>query len=194
MNTACAEVAGGTRPGDLLRLVAEDLSGTGLDVIRSGAGGWSQIAIACRDGQCALSVSDCGNARWDYWPAGEADPGLTADLAAILLTGHPGACPPPQRDPGRQDLTFKAVVGLDLRARGLDVKLAVYPDKEVLDAYAEIVITSPADTRGDMQVWASDDGHLTWRRDYQPGGPAVAAIVATAKRAISRLHAAGQPA
>ena len=109
-----------------------------------------------------------------------------------MLTGHAGASP--WRDPGGRSLTFKGIVGLDLRARGLDVELAVYPEQDVLNVYAEIVITSPADAGGGMQVWVSDNGHLTWKRDYQPGEPAVAAITETVTRAITRLHATGQPA
>jgi hypothetical protein len=74
------------------------------------------------------------------------------------------------------------------------VELAVYSEEDVLSVAAEIVITSPAGTGGDMQVWVTDDGHLTWKRDARPGEPAVAAIVETVTRAISHLHAAGQPA
>jgi hypothetical protein len=187
-------MAGGIGAGDLMHQVAEGLTRTGLDVRQDGHDDISQIDIACRAGRCTLWVSDFGTAEWEYQLAQDADPGMAADLAAILLTGHPGPCPPPSRSPCRRQLTFKGIVGLDLRARGLDVELAVYPEQDVLNVAAEIVITSPDDTGGGMQVWLTDDGHLTWRRDYQPGEPAVAAIVETVTRAISRLHAAGQPA
>jgi hypothetical protein len=177
-----------------MRRVAEGLAGTGLDVRPYGRDGSSQIDIACHAGHCTLWVSDFGTAEWEYQPAQDADLGLAADLAAILLTGHAQACPPPPSRPGGQHLTFKGIVGLDLRARGLDVELAVYPEEDVLNVVAEIVITSPADTGGGMQVWVTDDGHLTWKRDYRPGEPAVIAIVETVTRAISCLHSAGQPA
>jgi len=175
-----------------MRQVAEGLARTGLDVRPYGDEGSSQIDIACRAGHCTLWVSDSGTAEWEYWPVQDADPGLAADLAAILLTGDAQASPP--RGPGRPHLTFKGIVGLDLRARGLDVELAVYPEEDVLNVVAEIVITSPAGTGAGMQVWVTDDGHLTWKRDYQPGEPAVTAIVETVTRAITRLHTAGQPA
>ena len=194
VNTACADMADGTRPGDLIRQVAEALTRTGLGTCPHGENGSNQIDIECHAGHCTLWVSDFGTAEWEYHPAQDADPELAADLAAILLTGHPAPSPPPSRGPDRPHLTFKGIVGLDLRARGLDVELAVYPEFDVLNVTAEIVITSPADTHGGMQVWVSDDGHLTWRRDYQDGEPVVTAIAETVTRAITRLRAAGQPA
>jgi hypothetical protein len=177
-----------------MRQVGEGLALTGLDVRPYRDDGSSQVDIGCRAGHCTLWASDFGTAEWEYQPAQDADPGLAADLAAILLTGHAEACPHPPLDPRRPHLTFKGIVGLDLRARGLDVELAVYPEEDVLSVAAGIVITSPAGPGGGMQVRVTDDGHLTWKRDYQPGEPAVAAIVETVTRAISRLHAAGQPA
>jgi hypothetical protein len=192
---ACADVADGTRPGDLMRQVTEGLTRTGLDVGQSGHDDISQIDIACDAGRCTLWVSDSGDAEWEYWPGQDPDPGLAADLAAILLTGHADPCPDPPRGHGRRHLTFKGIVGLDLRARGLDVELAVYTEEDVLNVVAEIVITSPAGTGGaGERVWVSDDGVLTWKRDSQPGEPAVTAIVETVTRAIRRLHTPGQPA
>jgi hypothetical protein len=94
VNTACAVTADGTRPGGLIRQVAEGLALTGLDVRPYGDDGSSQIDIACRTGHCTLWVSDFGTAEWEYWPGHDADPGLAADLAAILLTGHAGASRP----------------------------------------------------------------------------------------------------
>lgn len=194
VTTACADIADSTRPGDLMRQVTEGLTRTGLDVGQSGHDDISQIDITCPAGRCTLWVSDSGDAEWEYWPGQDPDPELTADLAAILLTGHADPCPDPPRGTGRQHLTFKGIVGLDLRARGLDVELAVYTEEDVLNVAAEIVITSPADTRGGTRVWVSDDGVLTWKRDYQPGEPAVTAITETVTRATTRLHTLGQPA
>ena len=177
-----------------MRQVTEGLTRTGLDVGQSGHDDISQIDITCPAGRCTLWVSDSGDAEWEYWPGQDPDPGLAADLAAILLTGHADPCPDPPRGLGRRYLTFKGIVGLDLRARGLDVELAVYTEEDVLNVVAEIVITSPAGTRDGMRVWVSDDGVLTWKRDSHPGEPAVTAITETVTRAISRLHTAGQPA
>jgi hypothetical protein len=151
-------MAGGTRPGGLMHRVAEGLARAGLDVRQDGHDGISQIDIACREGHCTLWVSDFGTAEWEYQPARDVDPGLAADLAAILLTGHARASA--WRGPGGQHLTFKGIVGLDLRARGLDVELAVYPEEDVLNVYAEIVVTSPADTSSGMQVWVMTPASL----------------------------------
>ena len=87
-NAPCA--AGLEKPGALLSLVIDGLSGSGLDV-RPGEG--SMAAIAWPGARCTLAVSDCGRAEWEYCPRPPVDPGLAADLATTLLTGRPGPFP-----------------------------------------------------------------------------------------------------
>jgi hypothetical protein len=160
------------RPGELLSLVAGGLVGSGLDV-REGED--SRLAITCPGARCMLLVSDYGSAEWEYCPRcpDVADPGLAADMATSLLTGRAGPFPrlAPRSSPG--SLTFKGIVGRELKARGLDVELAVYADEVAYAAFAQVVATAPGGD-DDAQVHVADDGGLTWIRDYE----AEAAIVA----------------
>lgn len=167
MNTSCGSVAGHIRPGELLRLVTCGLAGRGLDVAASGHEESHQVAIACEGAGCTLTVDDWGRVTWEHrtWLPGYADPKLTADLATALLTGRPGPYPLLGRNSSQRGITFKAIVGLELRARGLDVGLAVYEDEHFLDAHVEITVTTPGAADA-AEVCVTDDGCLTWTRDY----------------------------
>ena len=131
-----------TAPGELLRLVADRLADAGLDV-RPPAEGDGRLDIAWPGARCTLAVGDGGSAEWEYcpWSPADADPDLTADLATALLTGRSG--PQPRVGPGHQfeNVTFKGIVGLELKARGLEVELAVYCDETAFDTFAEIIAT-----------------------------------------------------
>ncbi|MGD0066381.1 MAG: hypothetical protein ABSB76_23415 [Streptosporangiaceae bacterium] len=166
MNTAC--LAGRTVPGELLRLVADGLAAAGLDVRPPADADGCRLDIALPGARCTLAVGEGGSAEWEYWPwaADEADPGLTADLATVLLTGRAG--PQPRLGSGyqRENVTSKGIVGLELKARGLDVELAVYCDETAFDVLAEIVATVPGQGDGGGQGCVADDGGLTWTRDY----------------------------
>jgi hypothetical protein len=166
VSTAC--VAGRTVPGELLRLVADGLAGAGLDVRPPADADGCRLDIAVPGARCTLAVGEGGVAEWEYWPwsADDADPGLTADLATVLLTGRNG--PQPRLGSGyqRENVTFKGIVGLELKARGLDVELAVYRDETAFDVIAEIIATVPGQGDGGGQVCVADDGGLTWTRDY----------------------------
>jgi hypothetical protein len=155
-------------PGELLRLVADGLAGAGLDVRPPADADGCRLDIAWPGARCSLAVGEGGVAEWEYWPwsADDADPGLTADLATVLLTGRSG--PQPRLGSGhqRENVTFKGVVGLELKARGLDVELAVYCDETAFDTFAEIIATIPGQGDGGGQVCVADDGGLTWTRDY----------------------------
>jgi hypothetical protein len=67
------------------------------------------------------------------WSPDDADPDLTADPATALLTGRTG--PQPRLGSGhqRENVTFKGIVGLELKARGLEVEPAVYCDETAFD-------------------------------------------------------------
>jgi len=206
VNTA---LAGRTAPGELLRLVADGLTNAGLD-IRPPADGDGRLDIALPRARCTLAVGDGGSAEWEYcpWSPADADPDLTADLATALLTGRTG--PQPRLGAGHQfeNVTFKGIVGLELKARGLEVELAVYCDETAFDTFAEIIATVPGTGDGGGQVCVTDEGGLTWTRDYlaetaamtsarEPCGqladPAsvVVPVVEAVTRAISLLRPAG---
>jgi hypothetical protein len=201
-------VADRTRPGELLRLVADGLAGSGLDVRLSEHAEGSRLVIVYGAGECVVSVSDWGCAEWEYCPGRDADPGLAADLATALLTGRAGRCPRLASGDERGGITFKGIAGRELKARGLEVELAVYADEDYFDAAAEIVVTSPG-SGDDAKVYITDDGWLTWMRDYWPESAVVvpgpescgqladpvgvaASVAETITRAMSCLRPAGQ--
>ena len=194
-------------PGELLHLVADGLTDAGLD-IRPPADGDGRLDIAWPGARCALAVGDGGSAEWEYcpWSPQDADPDLTADLATVLLTGRAG--PQPRLGSGHlfENVTFKGLVGLELKARGLEVELAVYCDETAFDTFAEIIATVPGSGQ-DAQVCVTDEGGLTWTRDYlaeaalisapgmcgQAADPArvASSVVEAVTRAMSLLRPAG---
>ena len=140
----------------------------GLDVRPPADADGCRLDIAWPGARCTLAVGEGGSAEWEYWPwsADDADPDLTADLATVLLTGRPGPQPRLGSRHQRENVTFKGIVGLELKARGLDVELAVYCDETAFDTFAEIIATVPGQGDGGGQVCVADDGGLTWTRDY----------------------------
>lgn len=211
MNSSCGPAAHRTRPGELLRLVADGLTDSGLDVRPPERDESCRLVIACTGARCTLAVNDWGDAEWDYCPGcgDHADPKQLADLATALLTGHVDDFPRLGHGYDHEGITLKGIVGLELKARGLDVDLAVYPDEDYFAAHAEIVVTSPGSEK-DTKVFVTDHGGLTWMREYcdeattsvsEPdlSGPltdpaAIAAtVVNTVTRAMSYLRP-GKPA
>jgi len=194
VNTTC--LAGRTVPGELLRLVADGLAGAGLDVRPPADADGCRLDIAWPGARCTLAVGEGGSAEWAYWPwsVGDADPGLTADLATVLLTGRSG--PQPRLGSGRQreNVTFKGIVGLELKARGLDVELAVYCDETAFDVFAEIIATVPGSGGLGGQVCVADDGGLTWTRDYLAEAADPAGIAGLVVEAVTRAMALLRPA
>jgi hypothetical protein len=206
VTTTC--IADRIAPGELLHLVADGLTDAGL-VVRDPGDGEGRLDIALPGARCTLAVGECGGAEWEYcpWSPEEADPDLTADLATVLLTGRAG--PQPRLGSGHrfENVTFKGLVGLELKARGLEVELAVYCDETAFDTFAEIIATVPGS--GDhAQVCVADDGGLTWTRDFlaetaafisapegcgQAADPARVAgsVVEAVTRAMSLLRPAG---
>jgi len=206
VTTIC--LAGRTVPGELLRLVADRLAGAGLDVRPPADADGCRLDIALPGARCTLAVGEGGSAEWAYWPwsADDADPDLTADLATVLLTGQAGPQPRLASGHHRGNITFKGIVGLELKARGLDVELAVYCDETAFDVFAEIVVTVPGRGDGGGQVCVADDGGLTWTRDYLAdtaalSGPGLvgqaadqAGIVGLMVEAVTRAMALLRPA
>jgi hypothetical protein len=207
VNTPSAAVR--TAPGELLHLIMAGMTQAGLDARPAEHHESDRLAIACAAGSGTLSVSDCGHAVWDYYPgtSGDADPDLTADMATTLLTGRPGPHPRLSRRNRRDSISFRGLVGLELKARGLDVELAVYTDEDYFDVLAEIVATVPG-AGDETMVCVADDGCVTWTRSHWPGAAAVpgpescdriadpasvaAAIVTTVTQALSCLPPGGR--
>jgi hypothetical protein len=189
--------------GELARLTAASLTAAGLQVVMPDTAdpdGFLRLSITCHGAQCALMVTDDAAELWWTPHAGEAaDPHRTADLAAALLSGEAGVRHPDTV--GGRDITFKGIVGMDLRAAGFTVDLNTYPDDYYYDVIAEIAANNPR-TADSGTVYVTDDGGLTWHRDYWeehaetlwkphfstwlPDPPAVArAIAGTVSRALS---------
>jgi hypothetical protein len=194
VNTTC--VAGRTAPGELLRLVADGLAGAGLDVRPPADADGCRLDIAWPGARCTLAVGEGGSAEWEYWPwsADDADPDLTADLATVLLTGCSGRQPRLGSGHQRENVTFKGIVGLELKARGLEVELAVYCDETAFDVFAEIIATVPGPDDVGGQVCGADDGGLTWTRDYLAEAADPAGIAGLVVEAVTRAMALLRPA
>jgi hypothetical protein len=163
-----AAASGPSRPGGLLDLVTSGLAARGLDV--RAPDGEADLVIGCHDARSFLWVAEPGHAEWDWFPPeGQApDPKQVADMVTVLMSdgdpdlsrrglgyGHPG-------------ITLKGVVGMELEARGLDVRLGIYQDDRHYDVEAEVVVTSRA-SRHAGTVYVTEDCALTWTRDYWVG-------------------------
>jgi hypothetical protein len=158
---------GRARPGELMHLVAGGLAGNGYEAGLPDSDDGRRLSITGPAARCALAVEDCGSVALDWNPvAGKAvDPLELAGVACALLTGRAGL-PGWHGDGGsRADLTLKGRVGRELQARGLRVGLEVYPDELSFEAVTAIVVTVPG-TGLDGEVRVSDDGRLSWERDY----------------------------
>jgi hypothetical protein len=206
VDSSCGHVADRTRPGELLRLVADGLTDSGLEVRPPERDGSCRLAIACVGARCTLAVNDWGDAEWDYCPRSgdNEDAKQLADVATALLTGRADDFPCLGRGYGHESITLKGIVGLELKARGLDVDLSVYQDEDYFEAHAEIVVTSPGSAE-DAKVFVTDRGCLTWMRRYWDGADTLvfepgscggitdptgvaAAVVETVTRALSYLR------
>jgi hypothetical protein len=193
-----------------MRLVADALTAGGFEVHPPKYHDGRRLIIGWRGAHCTLSVSDCGGVAWEccLWASDGADPKRLADVATTLLTGQSGDFPRQGDGYGRPGMTLKGIVGLELRARGFDVDLAVYEDDDYFDALAEIVATSPA-TGSNAKVRVADDGSVTWERDHWPGaatfiwepeyreritdpGEVARAVAETITRAMSQASRIGQ--
>ena len=169
--TTCpAEAAG--QPGVLLHLVAAGLirSGAGVGLVPLPVADEPCVPITCPHARCTLTVHDGGQIIWQWRPAagGRVDPKQLADVACALLTGQAGEQPRLGDGYGRRTVTLKGAVGRELAARGLVVDLELYPDPVFYDVCAAIVVTSPGSDPAEVRV--TDDGCLSWERDYEAAG------------------------
>lgn len=162
-------VAPGTMPGDLMRLVGDALAGRGAHVGYTGVPGGQRLAVTGLGelGAFGLSVEDTGRVQFERAaPGGRPDPRQVADMATVLLTGRPGPFEYLGSGYGNESITFKGVVGLELRARGIETELEIYADEEYLDAEAGIRAASPR-YGDDSTVFLGDHAGMLWIRDYR---------------------------
>ncbi len=162
----------GTAPGDMLpgvlmRLVAEGMKADGFTVHFPAREDERRICIDRRGGRCDLLVSDSGLVEWECvpWASSAADPKLTADIAAFLLTGNDEDYPRQAAGGNPRGMPFRGIVGNELRARGFDVRLDVYQDGARFEVFADILATSPVHHLN-ASVRISDNGAIAWERDY----------------------------
>ena len=169
MNEASTCVDERTIPGELMSMVAAGLEALGFRVEFPDDPDGRELAITNVPGvpPCRLLVDDNGNAEWEY-PApedGNPDPKRVADIVTTLLMGETGSSVHVAHGHHSPSLTFKGIVGLELRERGFNVALAVYRDDAYFNATAEIVVSAPdGDTESEVSV--ADDGAITWTNDY----------------------------
>jgi hypothetical protein len=187
-----------TIPGELMCMVAAGLGALGFRVAFPDDPDGRSLTITHVPGvpPCRLLVDDNGDVEWNY-PApedGNPDPKRVADVVTMLLVSETSPSERMARRHRSPSLTFKGIVGLELRERGFNVELAVYRDDAYLNVLAEIVVSAP-DGGTESEVSVADDGAITWRNDYWhecvvagrlSGREAIARdIVDTVSRAVS---------
>jgi len=167
MTAERAAVAGATAgdivPGRLMRLVAGGLTARGLRVyLPEDEDDWG-FSVGRLDGCCDLTVGDCGLVRWEWlpWSGKEPDPALAANIAAFLLTGKDGDHADGEGGGGLRGLSFKGVVGNELRSRGFTVGLMLCEDPDYLEVSSEISVTnSVANPQSSVRI--DDSGWIAW--------------------------------
>lgn len=115
-----------------------------------------------------LSVHDDGHVEFEYRAlAKDSSPMEMADMATVLLTGNAGPfeCRSSGHPPVRENTTFKAIVGFELRSRGINAELETYADEHSFDVFGEVRATSSHDG-SDSTVFIGDEAGIIWIRDY----------------------------
>jgi hypothetical protein len=152
-------------------MVADGLSRQGFRVTLPDDPDDRELTIANLPGirSCRLHVGDGGDVEWDYpTPEGrEPDPKRVADIVTAVLTGDAGPHERLSNSEGTARITFKGIVGLELKTRGFTVGLDVYEDYVAFTVAADIFVT-PTGTRGASLVRVNDDGVVMWMNDYWP--------------------------
>jgi hypothetical protein len=154
-------------PGEIMRMVAAGLAEAGYEVWLPDHPDDRCLVVMWRRARCLLTVTDWGQAEWEYRPRNSVVPAprWLAALTAALLTGQAGTASAPKGAQDRAGLSSRALAGLELRARGFDITLDVVTDTECLEAYAEIVVTVPGCAEA-ADVRITDEGTVTWTRNY----------------------------
>ena len=115
---------------------------------------------------CYLTVEDCGYIECEYVPhrGWKADPVHIAGLVVSMLAGDSSGQRLMAGKPGLPGLPLRTVVGTELIAAGLDVKVDVYPDLTDFHVLVELVARH-ADHPERAEVCIGDDGSITMRCD-----------------------------
>lgn len=160
----------GPLPGGLMRQVAGELAGRGLNVAYPVQDDSCCLTVTGLPGRCcSVEVSDDGYVLFEYVPAvaGTADPAVLAAQAARVLGGPEGWRPDERICRPGQALIRAA--GLALRSAGLAVALNVYADEENFEICTQLGVTRPGrPDRGEVSI--GEDGALSWECDYPHGG------------------------
>lgn len=155
-------------PGELMRLTGDALARHGARVRYPTDPGSRCLTVTGLGGlgTFELSADDTGHVQFERAaPGGRPDPRQVADLATVLLTGRAGPFEYLGRGYAVAGITFKGIVGLELRARGIETELEIYPDDIFLDAEAGIRAGSPRHG-SDSEFHLADDAGMLWIRDY----------------------------
>lgn len=160
-------VADYSSPGALMRLVAGRLEARDYRCEIAACEEERWISVPCHGGRCYLLVWDEGLVEWECVPqaGSEADPKTAADIAAFLLTGKGDSSPREDGISHGDGLSFKGIVGTELRARGFNVGLEVYEDTGTFTVASEILVTNPV-VHPNSSVRISDEGAISWECDY----------------------------
>ena len=156
----------GPLPGGLMRQVAGELAGRGLNVEYPVHDDSCCLKITGLPGRyCSVEVDDDGFVLLEYWPAGSgtADPAMLAAQAMRVLGGPEGWRPGERICRPGQPLIRAA--GRALRSAGLAVALHVPADEETFETCAHLAVTRPGQPdRGEVSI--GEDGALIWECDY----------------------------
>jgi hypothetical protein len=182
-------------PGELMTMVAGGLSGQGFHVALPDSPDERELTITNIPGvrSCRLYVGDRGDVEWDY-PAPEGqkpDPKRIADVVTAVLSGDTGPHERLGRGSDNASITFKGIVGLELKARGFTVGLDVHEDYFAFTVTADIYVIPPGSC-GLPMAYVNDDGVVTWINEYDhglSGEEAIARdIVDTVTRAVRMAY------
>ena len=131
----------------------------------------------------SLSVLDVGTVRWEYCPEDreKIDARQTANIVTALITDESEPYEEIEDFHGN-GTGFKGIVGRDLMARGLAVKLEVFEDYSSFSADADIVVTkkrtistdedaedrgkTPARDQCDTRAYVDDSGFISCDIEY----------------------------
>ena len=90
MNMTGISAAERTQPGELVRLLCDGLTASGLEA-RPLRGDGSRLVITCPRARCLLTVSDCGLAEWECCPLPGCPLPCRAVPSSATRTWSPGA-------------------------------------------------------------------------------------------------------
>lgn len=174
-----------------LRILADGLTSQGFDV-RSPA--WEDMEFLrvtnVRGMLCEVSINSTGRVCWEcrLCNGSHHDPVQVVNMVSGILGSDNS------RFSGRPpmhclDLSLKAMVGRALSAQGMDVRLAVlYQDELVYEVCAEVEVTNPVQ-RDRGRVLVADDGSIRWECHLQSltkaGGISAAEIADTVATALA---------